>query len=96
MPRKLTKQEVQELLLWYHSRGNVTRLAFCEAEGIARSTLGYYLGRRARPAVRLARVEITAESEVVGGRFALALRNGRRIDCGPADLAQLISAGERE
>lgn len=94
MPQKRTEEEVKELLRRYHARGNVTRRAFCESQGIAKSTLGYYLRRRAIPAVRLARVKIADESAAGVGRFALVLANGRRIECGPAELSQLISAAE--
>jgi hypothetical protein len=95
MPQKRTEEEVKELLRRYHARGNVTRRAFCESQGIAKSTLGYYLRRRVIPAVRLARVKITGESAAGAGRFALVLANGRRIECGPAELPQLISAAEQ-
>jgi hypothetical protein len=94
MPQKRTREEIEELLRRYHSRGDMTGRTFCEAEGIGRSTLGYYLRRRAAPAVRLARVRI-AEEPATAGRFALVLANGRRIECGPAELAHLISAAER-
>jgi len=95
MPQKRTEKTIDELLRRYGSRGEMTRHAFCEAEGIPRSTLGYYLLRRARPAVRLARVKVAEEPTAVAGRFALILANGRRIECGAAELPQLISVAER-
>lgn len=94
MPRKRTEEEVEELLRRYDARGNVTRRAFCEEQGIPLSSLGHYLRRRAKPAVRLARVKITNEPVADAGRFALVLANGRRIECGPAELAHLIGTAE--
>ena len=96
MPRKRTREEVEELLRRYRSRGEMTGRAFCQAEGIGMSTLGYYLRRRATAAVRLARVRITDEPATAVGRFALLLANGRRIECGPAELAHLISTAEHD
>ena len=72
----------------------MTGWAFCEAEGIGKSTLGYYLRQRARPVMRLTRVRIT-EEPAAAARFALVLANGRRIECGSAELAHLISTAER-
>ena len=95
MGEKRTAAEIQELLRRYRSRGSETRKAFCEREGIAKSSLDYYLRRRARPAVRLARVKVASETSSNEGRFTLVLTNGRRIECGPAELAQMISAAER-
>jgi hypothetical protein len=95
MPQKRTEEDIQELLRRYRWRGDMTGRAFCEAEGIAPSVLGYYLRGCARPAVRLARVKITKEATARSGVFALVLANGRRIECGPAELPHLISAAER-
>lgn len=92
---KRTEEEVQDLLQRYESRGAVTRRAFCEREGVAVSTLAYYLARRAKPATRLARVRIATESSPEAGRYTLVLANGRRIECGVAELPQLISVAER-
>ena len=94
MAQKRTKEQVEELLRRYDARGSVTRRAFCEGEGLPLSMLGYYLRRHAPRSVRLARVKITNESAASAGRFALVLRNGRRIECGPAELAHLISMAE--
>jgi hypothetical protein len=95
MAQKRTEDEIEELLQRYDARGNVTRRAFCESQDIPVSTLGYYLRRRAAPAVHLARVKLTNGVAAGAGRFALVLGNGRRIECGPAELAHLISAAER-
>jgi hypothetical protein len=95
MPRKRTEEEVAELLRRYEDRGNVTRRAFCQGYGVAVSTLGYYLRRQTTPYVHLARVKITSDSASGAGRFQLMLANGRRIECGLAELPDLIGAAER-
>ena len=95
MPQKRTEEEVAELLQRYEDRGDVTRRAFCQSQGVAVSTLGYYLRQQATPSVRLARVKITSDSASGAGRFQLVLANGRRIECGLAELPHLISAAER-
>jgi hypothetical protein len=95
MPRKRTEGEVAELLKRYEDRGNVTRRAFCQSERVGVSTLGYYLRRQATQPVRLARVRISSDTATGGGRFQLVLANGRRIECGVAELPHLISAAER-
>ena len=95
MPRKRTEEEVAELLRRYEDRGNVTRRAFCQSYGVAVSTLGYYLREQTTPSVRLARVKITSDRASGAGRFQLVLANGRRIECGLAELPHLIGAAER-
>jgi hypothetical protein len=95
MPRKRTEEEVAELLRRYEDRGNMTRRAFCQSYGVAVSTLGYYLRRQTTPSVRLARVKITSDPASGAGRFQLMLANGRRIECGLAELPHLIGAAER-
>jgi hypothetical protein len=52
------------------------------------------LRRRGKATVRLARVKITSEPAADAGRLALALANGRRIECEPAQLAHLIRTAE--
>ena len=95
MPRKRTEEEVAELLRRYDDPGNVTRRAFCQSYGVAVSILVYYLRRQTTPSVRLARVKITSDSANDAGRFQLVLANGRRIECGLAELRHLIDAAER-
>jgi hypothetical protein len=95
MPRKRTEEEVAELLRRYDDRGNVTRRAFCKSEGVGVSTLGYYLRRQTTSSVRLTRVKVSSESASEAGRFQLVLANGRRIECGLAELPHLIGAAER-
>lgn len=92
--RKRSDKEVEELVRRYETRGKMTRRAFCQEQGIAWSTLGYYLRRRVRPSVRLTPVRVSDESVACAGRFALVLGNGRRIECGPAELEHLISTAE--
>lgn len=94
MAQRRTEEEIEELLRRYEARGSETRRAFCKSQGIPLATLGYYLRRRATAAVRLARVKITNEAATGTGQFALVLANGRRIECGPAELPHLISAAE--
>ena len=95
MGRKRTKEEIEELVRRYQARGGVTRREFCEQHGIGLSTLGYHLRWRTRPAVRLARVRIASEPPAGAGRYTLVLANGRRIECGLAELPHLISTAER-
>lgn len=95
MPQKRTEEEVAELLRRYDDRGNVTRRAFCQSHGVGVSTLGYYLRQQRPPSVRLTRVKITSDSASDAGRFQLVLANGRRIECGLAELPHLIGAAER-
>ena len=95
MPRKRSEEEVAELLRRYDDRGNVTRRAFCESEGVGVSTLGYYLRRQTTSSVRLTRVKVSSESASEAVRFQLVLTNGRRIECGLAELPHLIGAAER-
>ena len=95
MPRKRTEEEVAELLRRYDDRGDVTRRAFCQSEGVGVSTLGYYLRRQTTSSARLTRVKITSESASEARRFQLVLANGRRIECGLAELPHLIGEAER-
>jgi hypothetical protein len=95
MATKRTAEDVEGLLKRYHARGSVTRRTFCETEGVSVSLLGYYLRQRATPGVRLARVKVTKEASSSAARYTLVLANGRRIECGPAELAHLIDAAER-
>ena len=95
MPQKRTEEEVAELLRRYEDRGNVTRRAFCKSHGVGVSTLGYYLRRQTTSSVRLTRVKVSSESASEARRFQLVLANGRRIECGLAELPHLIGAAER-
>jgi hypothetical protein len=57
------------------------RTDYCRSQGIAVTTLDYYLHREAlRVRPDLARVTVTAESGELAKDFTLVLRNGRRIE----------------
>jgi hypothetical protein len=59
--------------------------------------LDYYLrryGKANTAATRIARVTVQPVAEQVAGSFRLVLSNGRRIECGEAELAHLIRAAE--
>jgi hypothetical protein len=91
----MTQGEIDKLLKAYRERGGLTRQEFCERRGMTLTTLDYYLrryGKRAEPVVKLARVEITPAE--VPARFTLLLANGRRVECGAAELAQLLRTAE--
>jgi hypothetical protein len=91
-----TTGEIDQLLRGYGERGALSRRAYCEKQGITLSALDYYLrryGRSSTKRVRLAQVEVQVAA--VPPLFALVLANGRRIECGPAGLAQLIESAER-
>jgi len=95
MAQRRKREQIERLLRSYRERGGVTRQAFCESHGIARSTLGYYLRRYGREAgsARLIEVKLQA-GEHRSAPFALVLGNGRRIECGQAELPQLIRIAE--
>ena|SRR6266851_6613946 len=87
--------DIDQLLKAYRERGELTRRAFCEKQGISLCTIDYYLRRQTKPAEkrsRLARVELRTPEQPE--RFALYLGNGRRIECSEAGLAQLIRTAE--
>jgi hypothetical protein len=91
MGQHRTKIQIEELLRSYHERGKMTRQTFCEKYGVGRSTLGYYLRRHSNGTCALARVEVTTAAPP---NFTLVLGNGRRIECGTTDLAELIRIAE--
>ena len=95
MASRWTGEEIEAIVRRYEERGRMTRRAFCVNEGIPPATLGYYLRRRpARNTSKLAELQIE-EARSTAGRFALVLGNGRRIECGRAELSDLIDAAER-
>jgi len=90
-----SQADVEQLLRAYRERGDLTRGAFCQKQGISLSTVDYYLRRYGKPAktqVRMARVKL--EPTEGADRFVLILGNGRRIECGEAGLVRLIRAAE--
>ena len=91
----MTQAEIGKLLKAYRERGELTRREFCQRRGMTLSGLDYYLrryGKRAEPVVKLVRVQITPAEP--SARFSLLLANGRRMECGPEGLAQLIHIAE--
>jgi hypothetical protein len=97
MATRRTAEEIQNLLEGYRKR-EVTRAEYCRQQGIATSTLDYYVRRYAAKTSRFARVKIAAAEPATA--FALVLRNGRRIESTwnfrDADLARLIRVAEPE
>jgi hypothetical protein len=95
MRRRRTAKEIEELREKFRASG-MTRIAYCEQEGIALSTLGRYL-RRGSGRQQLVRVKVEAPRES-GPGFVLVLNNGRRIESGwrfgEGDLAMLIRVAE--
>ena len=94
MRQQRTAEEIEELVNGYRRRGEMTRRAYCESQGITLSGLDYYLRRYSRPATRLAKVSVKPALVEPSGRFTLMLGNGRRIECGEAELAGLIRIAE--
>ena len=94
MGQRLTRQEIDELIQRYSERGQMTRRAFCKAHGIAHSTLGYYVRQYAGKPADAGLVEVKLQSVKARPSYALVLGNGRRIECGEAELAQLIRIAE--
>jgi hypothetical protein len=100
MVTRRSQEEVRSLLEGYRQR-SVTRAEFCRQQGIATSTLDYYVRRYGSPKVgRFARVKISAQAREAASAFTLVLRNGRRIESAwnfrDADLVRLIRVAEAE
>lgn len=99
MATRRTAKEIQELLEGYRYRIG-TRTEYCRQQGIADSTLDYYLRRYGRQTARFAKVKLTPSVPEPGTPFALVLRSGRRIESDwnfrDADLARLIRIAEAE
>ena len=97
MATRRTAEEIESLLEGYRKR-EVTRVEYCRQQGIAPSTLDYYVRHYGAKTSRFARVKIAAAEPA--GAFALMLRNGRRIESAwnfrDADLARLIRVAEAE
>lgn len=99
---KRSEQEIERLLNGYKQSG-LTRLQYCEREGIAVTTLNYYRQSRKKKqssSTRLVTVELTRpehnverESQQASG-FTLVLTKGRRIESpwsyAEQELARLI------
>ena len=89
-----SQADIEQLLQAYRERGDLTRHAFCEKQGISLSTVDYYLRRYGKPAKPRYGWRVKLEPTEAPHRFVLILGNGRRIECGEAGLAQLIRAAE--
>jgi hypothetical protein len=72
MATRRTQEEIQSLLEGYRQRV-VTRAEYCRQQGIATTTVDYYLRRYRQKTTQVARVKISPATI-----FALVLRNGRR------------------
>lgn len=96
MARRRSAEEIQQLVEGYRASG-MTRIAYCQQNGVALSTLDRYLRRNAGKRQRLIRVRVGAAPEPDRG-FVLVLGKGRRIESGwgfgEADLARLIRVAE--
>lgn len=100
MAAKRSAEEIQRLLEGYRQR-SVTRAEYCRQQGISTSMLDYYVHREGlKSQTRLARVHLAPSSNEPADRFAVVLRNGRRIESGwsfrDTDLARLIRIAEAE
>jgi hypothetical protein len=99
MATKRTREEIQTLLEGYRQGGR-SRGEYCRQQGIATTTLDYYLRRYGPKTPRFARVKISRQVAEPATAFALVLRNGRRIESAwnfrDADLARLIRVAEAE
>lgn len=92
----MTRGEIDKLLKEYRGRGELTRRAFCERRGMTLSGLDDYLrryGKRGDLAAKLARVKVTPAEPPA--RYCLVLLNGRRVECGAAELGELIRTAEQ-
>jgi hypothetical protein len=99
MATRRSVEEIERLLEGYRQSG-LSRVEYCRQQGIRTTTLDYYLHRRRRNTIRFARVTVTPQPVEPASFFALALRNGRRIESAwnfrDADLARLIRVAEAE
>jgi hypothetical protein len=99
MAHRRTTKEIHTLLDGYRHRSG-TRAEYCRQQGIADSTLDYYLRRYGRQTAGFAKVKLTPSVAEASTAFALVLRTGRRIEGDwnfrDADLARLIRIAEAE
>ena len=95
MKKRRNKKEIEQLVSDFEASGK-TRTDYCRETGLALSTLGRYLKRRAG-SQRLVRVRLETAREQASG-FTLVLGNGRRIESGwkfgETELARLIRIAE--
>jgi hypothetical protein len=96
--RRRSVGEAMSLVAEYEASG-MSRREFCSARGLSVATLDLYRKRAAHGSVRprLVAVELEGGSKAVGEPsprspvLAVVLRNGRRIEIGPAFDAGLLS-----
>ena len=89
VPRRRSRQEVDQLVAEYESSG-LSREAFCRERGMGLSTLDRYRTRRKRQAAAgsnaLLAVEVSGRAAApmagTGSALAVVLRGGRRIEVG--------------
>jgi hypothetical protein len=101
VPRRRSRQEVDQLVTEYESSG-LSRQEFCQERGVGLSTLDRYRTRRKRQAPTgsnaLLAVEVSGRAPVplagTGAALVAVLRGGRRIEVGrgfdTSALAQLV------
>jgi hypothetical protein len=101
VPRRRSRQEVDQLVAEYESSG-LSRREFCQKRGVGLSTLDRYRTRRKRPAPTgsnaLLAVEVSGRVPAplagTGSALVAVLRGGRRIEVGrgfdTSALAQLV------
>jgi hypothetical protein len=89
VPRRRSRQEVDQLVAEYESSG-LSRQEFCRERGVGLSTLDRYRTRRKRQAPSgsnaLLAVEVSGRAPApiagTGGALAVVLPGGRRIEVG--------------
>lgn len=89
VPRRRSRQEVDQLVAEYESSG-LSRREFCRERGVGLSTLDRYRTRRKRQAASgsnaLLPVEVSVRTQTpaagTGSALAVVLRSGRRIEVG--------------
>lgn len=97
-----TREEIEQLIKEYRSRGELTRRGFCEKHGVSRSMLDYYLrhyGNGGTGVAKFVRVKVQHKSTTTAmATFSLVLSNGRRIESGwtfsEEELSRLIRIAE--
>ena len=89
----MTEEEIADVAARYDDRRNVTRRLSAKAR-VLRFDTGALFTAAHNTVVGPDSGEITSES-ATGGDSCLVTHNGRRIECGLAELPHLISAAER-
>jgi len=96
MARRRTREEIEQIVQQYEASG-MTQAEYCRQAGVSLSSLQRYTQKRDN-GQRMVRVRLQPAPERSGGRFALVLANGRRLESdwqfGESDLARLIRVAE--